>query len=362
MLNSAETGVSQNDLDVRRTSRTKKPKFIEDLGFCEKKEKKQKVSRKNSQKEHKEITCGRLKNCWKIFTEFKNNENYSKFTMFGKIEKSLKNFEVQNVAELAMQIRKVFNEYFLLNVNEPAVYTQTFNYSIYFENLYKELDAKIFSKESKSVLELKKKMNKLRRDMRMKSDSSLGRFKINLQGGHNLTSPRREKRISKKFKSELVTNIKKLTNDQIKGIIDLIYDSLDMTADKVMEIDINKLSPDKLKEVDKYVKRCQKGMGLSASNLTTPKSSSSVKPKFTFPSNKKSSDFNLSLNKNNNSYEADKIVSSFDANYNNKNIVGSPINLNINISNNFVVNNYKDEDSDLSLSDSLSSDSDSGNN
>jgi hypothetical protein len=244
----------------------------------------------------------------------------------------------------------------MTNINDPALYTLTFNYSISFENLYKDLDAKIFNKESKNILDLKKKMNKLRRDMRMKSDSSLGKFKINLNP--NMINAYKEKRLSKKFKADLVTNIKRLTNDQVKGILDLIYDNLDIRADKVMEIDINKLSGDKLREIDKYIKKCQKGSNLNLNRHI--KSTSSINL-----NNFTDSCAKLDNHKPNQSKSEIKVSDFYMPSVTNTNTcnnnIGNGINLNININNNFVVNNYKqDEDSDLSLSESLSSDSDSG--
>ena len=347
---SADTGVSQNDLEIRRTRREKKPKFIEDLGYVEKKEKKQKLIKKQPQKD---LDNSKYKHCFRIFTIFKKCENYHKFPLFTKIEKSLKNLEIENVSDLACKIRKVFNNYFTLNISDPLLYKLTFDYSVFFENIYKEVDVKIFNKESKNILDLKKKMNKLKRDMKQKSDTSLGRFKINLNS--NLISSLKEKRMSKKFKSNLVSNIKSLTNDQIKGILEIIYDNLDISEDKTMEIDINKLSGDKLREIDKYIKRCHKGSNLNLSRHM--KSTSSINLS-------KFSDYSPKNNLKPTLSRSEIKVSEFftpEINKINNNNISSGINLNININNNFVVNNYKQtDDSDLSLSDSLSSDSDSG--
>lgn len=353
---SAETGVSQNDLEIRRTRREKKPKLIEDLGYVEKKEKKNKITKIQPQKKSENP---KYKNCFKIFAMFKQNENYSKFPLFAKLEKSLKNLEIENVVDLATKIRKVFNEYFSINLNDPVLYSLTFKYSAFFEDIYKDLNQKIFNRESKNILDLKKKMNKMKRDLKVKSDTSLGRFKINFNS--NFINLNKEKRLSKKFKADIVSNIKNLTNDQVKGILDIIYDNLDVKTDSVMEIDINKLSSDKLKEIDKYIKRCHKISNIALNKQYKSNSSLSLN---------KLSSFNSKDNLRPLTSKSEIQISDFYvpelSNQQKTNNLSNGINLNININNNFVVNNFKqienEDDSDLSLSDSLSSDSDSGKN
>lgn len=327
-----DTGVSQNDLEVRRTSRIKKVKQFDDLGYSEKKIKRTKTSKVDNKKQ---------KNCQRIFEILKHHPNFHKFPAFGQIEKSLKKEEYNNVSEMALEIRKLFNEYFTKNIIDPVLYTETLAISTYFEQAYKDQEEKYFWKESKYVLDLKKKLNKLKRDIGRRSTTEPdNKLKI------SLNSSTREKRLSKKYKLNLVNSIRDLSSEQARGILNIVHDCIHMdkeSAPKSMELDINKLPSSKLREIEKYVKKC-----IMTRNRSNINSSSSV--------NK--------INNPSTPYNSSNVLS-----YHGQNSAGDGINVNININNNFVMNNYRKSSDDtqiekklsiLSDSDSLSSDDDSG--
>jgi hypothetical protein len=285
-----------------------------------------------------------------IFNNFKQCENFVKFSHFNKIDKRVKLNSYKNHKELAVDIRKNFDNLFLaLSVN-PVQYSEVCKLSHHFEEIYKEYENKIFTKESKNILELKKKMNRLRKEIRETGYSTNNKLRININDYNLLTE--REKNNSKKFKLNLVNNIKCLNSDQIKGIIHIIQDNLNFD-EKSLEFDVNKLPQDKLKELDRYVKKCLR----SKQNLTDLK--------------------NINIYSNLNTVKNNPI----NCNSNFPNILqhgqGENINVSININNNFMMGNFKQNSvmnnlnfSDgngntkrnpiLSDSDSLSSDDESG--
>ncbi len=344
-MNSIETNFTfKEDESANRGRRIKKPKQLQDLGFDEKthKRKMMKNSKKlkiiqspkkvNRKTEHSSI----------IYQKFKEHELYQKFSFFIRIEKQVKSNFYSSHMELASDIRQIFNNYFTASINDPSSYSDTCTLSNYFEDIYRDYENKTFCKESKNILELKKKMNKLRREIRERNvnPTTIKNTKLRIDiNDYNLTSEK-EKKISKKYKLSLVNNIRSLNSDQIKGIINIIHDNLNHD-DKTLEFDINNLPIEKLKELDKYVKKCLK-----------------IKSR------------------------QEPIINNYQATANNQQTLSAPIkreniNVNININNNFMVSNFQPQmnllttnptedvllrkrNSILSDSDSLSSDEESG--
>jgi hypothetical protein len=291
----------------------------------------------------------KVSTCNLIFQKFKENGFYPKFTFFHRIEKSLKNHPYLTHQDLATDIRGIFNNYFTASVNDPQAYNETWRYSTYFEEIYKEYENKIFTKESKNILELKKKMNRLRREIRERNcvnNPPLKNTRLRIDVNDFNLASEKEKKISKKYKMSLVNNIRSLNSEQIKGVINIIHDNLSVD-EKTLEFDINNLALEKLKELDKYVKKCLKVKKKQSIGVTgvTGSSSNNILPFSSNTANTKD------LNR---------------------------INVNININNNFVMGEFKTEEekvniknvknikiiqkrhSILSQSDSLSSDEESG--
>ncbi len=311
--------------------RLKKPKHINDLGFEEKTHRRNqnlKLQKDLVPKHNKKASTSNI-----IYQKFKGSDLYPKFSFFHRIEKSLRANHYSTHQELALEIRGIFQNYFTAAVNDPQAYNDTWKLSTFFEDIYKDYENKIFTKESKNIFELKKKMNKLRKEIREKNSSNLPlkntKLKIDVND-FNIASEK-EKKISKKYKMSLVNNIRSLNSDQIKGVINIIHDNLSV-EEKTLEFDINNLALDKLKELDKYVRKCLK-VKKTQQNTNTKNSMASQSD---------------GLNR---------------------------INVNININNNFVVGEFKTENniypktedvnlkkrySILSESDSLSSDEESG--
>jgi hypothetical protein len=195
-----------------------------------------------------------------IFFQLKEHELYKNFTLLNSIEKKLKAGGYSNHQDLATDIRSILNKYFTMHVNEPEIYSQICLLSDSFENIYKQYENKIFSKESKNILDLKRKMTILKREIKERSNPNLTQIKptkLRIDINEFNIQSEKDKKISKKYKLTLVNNIKSLNSDQIKGIINIIYDNLN-TDEKTMEFDINKLSFNKVRELDKYVKKCLK--------------------------------------------------------------------------------------------------------
>lgn len=256
----------------------------------------------HNKKENKKqnIKC---KLCLQVFEVFKKHGNYKLFKKFAKIEKQIFANHYDKLSKMADDITKTFNEYFSVLYADANNYQKLFALLAYFESIYKEYEMKKFIYDSKNVLEIKKKMNKLQRVVK---SNRLGNQVVvnNFDNGNNnmqsfgsmidendafenyqnnkiirpkhngaihngnyiYTGVNRDKKISNKFKLELLSNIKSLNTAQIRGMIRVLQNdtndfnnSINNTVDSnitSLELDINKLSPHKIKELDKYVRKC----------------------------------------------------------------------------------------------------------
>jgi hypothetical protein len=149
---------------------------------------------------------------------------------------------------LATDIRNIFNDYFIKSVGDPVSYNLTFNFCNFFEEIYNTFESKSFMKESKHIMELKKKINKLRREIKENVQPSNNKLKITLC----------ENTVSKKVKYTLFNNIKALNSEQMKGLMNVLHDYINVESERIFEFDIDKVPPHKIKELSKYVNHCLK--------------------------------------------------------------------------------------------------------
>jgi hypothetical protein len=211
-----------------------------------------------------------------IFNEFKiSSPLYKEFSQFHTIEKNIRNEIYSSSADLANDIRNLFSSIFLNFYNEPEKYNKTLILCELFEKIYKKYDNQILTKECKNLLET---INKLKRELRQTELSknastenlfqnfanfSSTKLKFNLGGGEG------DNELSvKNYKNQIMSKIQKLTKDQKKGLYRVISnENIDTnTKDNVMEIDVNKMTRNQLKQLEKYINQCIKenNSGLSS--------------------------------------------------------------------------------------------------
>ena len=213
-----------------------------------------------------------------IFNEFKiSSPLYKEFSQFHTIEINIKNEIYSSSADLANDIRNLFSSIFLNFYNEPEKYNKTLILCELFEKIYKKYDNQILTKECKNLLET---INKLKRELRQTELSknastenlfqnfanfSSTKLKFNLGGGEG------DNELSvKNYKNQIMSKIQKLTKEQKKGLYRVISnENIDTnTKDNVMEIDVNKMTRNQLKQLEKYINQCIKenNSGLSSSS------------------------------------------------------------------------------------------------
>jgi len=251
-------------------------------------QKKRSKAKKNNNGKSK---TGKNKIIYNLFSEFKSSDKilYKEFGQFHFIEKNIKNDLYSSPAELASEIRAVFSNIFA-NLTEYSIYNKTFIFCENFEKIYKKYDNQILTKRCKNLSDI---INRLKRELRqteLNQGEKNNNFIFSYSSLNNLSSKKNKPKSNlndsdnelrselpvKKLKNELTNKISKLNNSQKKGIIRVISDEeisyeKQISPSKEMQIDINKMSFDKLKQLEKYLNDCINDNNLSMSNLLEKK-------------------------------------------------------------------------------------------
>ena len=179
-----------------------------------------------------------------IFDEFKKNAPlYKEFSQFQTIEKNIKNDVYSSSVDLANDMRNLFSSIFLIFYNDSEKYNKTLILCELFEKIYKKYDNQILTKECKNLLKLK----------------------------FNLGGDEQDNECSvKNYKNQIMSKIQKLNKDQKKGLYNVIStECIDTNVhDNIIEINVNKMTRNQLKQLEKYINQCIKenNCGLSSAS------------------------------------------------------------------------------------------------
>ena len=247
-----------------------------------KKTKREKNQANSSKKNNNKIKNGKYKIILNLFNEFKSSSKlYKEFTQFHYIEKNVKNNLYSSVSELATEIRNIFSQIFS-SFKDPENYNKIFIFCELFENIYKKYDNKTMTKKCKNLSEVINKLKKeLRQTMVGKNISVDKTYNNNINNSFYLYSSSKNKfklelkdsdseAISelsvKKYKNDITDKIKRLNNEQKRGILGIISNNcIDKnTENNVMEINVNKMTINQMKQLDKYVNECINNYSISS--------------------------------------------------------------------------------------------------
>ena len=239
----------------KKTKRGKKVKSCKEINSNEK---------KNKSAKYKLII--------NIFNEFKScSPLYKEFPQFNIVEKKIKNNFYSSTCDLVSEIRNAFSQIFYSNASKHDFdnYNKTFILCELFEKIYKNYDNQILTKESKILSDT---INKLKRELRQTSiiknngiersnsgfvnQSAKTKFKFQF----NDSDQNLPEMSVKRFKIEFAEKIQKLTNEQKKGILSIVSNNyVDKNPNmNAFEFDVNKISFNQLKQLEKYLDNCIK--------------------------------------------------------------------------------------------------------
>jgi hypothetical protein len=170
------------------------------------------------------------------------------------IEKNIKNNKYSSSYEFFMDLRKIWLYYYQNYSNNPEIYEKTSTMSKLSEDLCKDVD-NLFGDNNHEFHNIKQKLNHFEKDL---NDYKVNGGMINQSKNvNNMSNP-----MSIEEKNNLGNAIRNLNKEQLKGIIRLLSDSKinqhQTGQTKYFEFDIDKLPQKKLRELEKYVKDCEK--------------------------------------------------------------------------------------------------------
>jgi hypothetical protein len=224
-------------------------------------DKKMKRTKSKQIKKNSKDNNSKIKIIQKILNDFKiSSPLYKEFNQFSKIEKNVKNNLYSHYTQFAKDIRNLLSQYFFLHSNNSEKYKKTLELTEQFEKIYKELENKLFIKESKNHIDIKKRFNKLKKQFRYTLNTNQennniyqsNKVKFSFRENNN----KMENKNNKKFKINLAKKIRNLTTEQKQGIKNIISVNFLDRNNNIMELDVNKLGENELKILEKYVNRC----------------------------------------------------------------------------------------------------------
>lgn len=241
----------------KRSARDKKPVVQEDIGYVEKDKLK---GGKNP------LLMDIARKCEKAFQKIKKHPLADYFVnpvkpdapSLSQIEKAIKSLTYTNLYQFGLDLRKLWTFHFSTSTGNGEIFQRTCKMSEFSEEVIKELENA--PEEKSDIHELSKKVEKLTKEVK----------EISFKGGQPTTQnvtkkPEKggsilDKPMSNAEKNNLGNSIRNLTPDQLKGIVNILSDSLVIDAQsRFFEFDIETLSTRKLRELEKYVKQCLKG-------------------------------------------------------------------------------------------------------
>ena len=243
------SSLSKDNINYKRSAREKKKKSIDDIGYVEKDKLK---GAKNT------LLVEMFKKCDKGFQKIKRHPYADFFAAsrtqdepsLAQIERNMKDYKYQTIYQFGLDLRKLWSYYFANYTTDPDIFQKTCKLSEYSEEVIKELE--LIPDEKSDIQELSKKLEKLTNDIKIIQGrpAQQAPVKKNDKSSSNLDKP-----MNINEKNALGNSIRILNPEQLKGIVNILSDSMVIDAkSKFFEFDIETLSTRKLREIERYVK------------------------------------------------------------------------------------------------------------
>ena len=205
------------------------------------------------------IKKGKFNIIYNILNEFKTSSLYKKFPQFCVIEKNVKNDLYSSSLALAKDVRNIFSKIFssYLKSIDYSKYNQALILCEFFEKIFKKYDDDSLIKKSKILYDEINKLKKEIHKIEICKKKAVGHGNSKNSGISEITEKRSEITV-KKYKDNILSNVKKLNAEQKKGILTIIENNLieKNIENNIIEFDINKIPINQLKMLDKYINKC----------------------------------------------------------------------------------------------------------
>jgi len=265
-MNSDQSESSTGDSNPIREIPKCKENLIKDKNISKNKTRKNKDKKKVSKNQNLlnkktkrnnsiSIKSSKFKIIFYIFNEFKSSSSlYQKFSQFHYIEKNVKNQLYSSIWDFAKDVRNIFSKIFssILNKFDSDEYNNALILCKNFEKIYNKYDTKPIQKRFKI---LKEESSKLKKEIhRIEVVNNSGRSNSYSNKNYEI---QKENEINR-YQENILCKIKKLDNEQKKGILKIISNNYinKYKENNIIEFNINKISFNQLKELDNYINKC----------------------------------------------------------------------------------------------------------
>ena len=211
-----------------------------------------KKTKRNNSKPNK---SSKFKIIINIFNEFKSSSSlYQRFSQFHYIEKNVKNELYTSAWDFAKDVRNIFSNIFssILNKLDYNEYNKALTLCENFEKIYNKYDTKPIAKKCKVLNE---ESNKLKKEIhRIEMAKNGGRPRLNSSKNCEIKNENEMNR----YKDDILCKIKKLNNEQKKGILEIVSNNYinKYKENNIIEFNINIIPFNQLKEINNYINKC----------------------------------------------------------------------------------------------------------
>lgn len=169
------------------------------------------------------------------------------------VEAKLKNSDYETAYHFAMDVRKIWSNSFRYNAKGSELYSMTMEISGQFEKLMEGLEQLVLSDKKDALHDLQRKVERMTKEI--KDLHSRGAPKVVIQ------KPVNDKPMTLQEKRMLGQSIRKLEPKHLRGVLDIVRDSMIIDADGgELVIDLDTLPPRVCRELENYVKNLYQGV------------------------------------------------------------------------------------------------------
>ena len=176
------------------------------------------------------------------------------------IEKKVNNFEYKNLYDFQMDVRNIWSYHFKLQQNNEI----TSKMSADWEKICADLENQ---NNEMNTSYIKERTDKIQKELdNINAARNMGNIPAPSKKSNQQNIKMNNKGMSVEEKNKLGNDIRTLNKEQLKGIIKILSENKEYPKSKYFEFDIDKLSIEKLRELDKYVKECLNSNKLNSNN------------------------------------------------------------------------------------------------
>ena len=177
-----------------------------------------------------------------------------------KVEKNLRDGVYSSTLEFASDVRKIWNNAFIYNDERSEIFHMTKEMSIYFEELFKDVENMALPVNSNNIEQLQRQIEQLtglsKKLLESNAQTSYVRSPVASVSSHRVSKSPLDKPMTLEEKRQLGAMIRDLPQEYLRGVFQIVSDALPDSGanNEVLEFDLDLLPVRKVRELERYVK------------------------------------------------------------------------------------------------------------